>query len=311
MTTHVTVYHAEQSRREELISSLQKHLPDSYQVDDKADADSRYLVAWGPPKSLFEQAPNLKAAFSLGAGVDHLLKADGLPSDLDIYRIEDAGMGIQMAQYCRHEVEHFRLLNWRYQLQQQNQEWTEQTARQPDEITVGILGFGVLGQQVAQMLVGDGYHVAAYRRSGNNETVDQVNVFAGQDQFNAFLNASEVLILLAPATAGTHHIINKDSLAQLPKGGWLINVARGELINDEDLMAALRSEHLAGATLDVFHTEPLPADHPFWTHSTLRITPHVAAVTRTDPSMQQIVKNILALEAGSQPTGRVDRNRGY
>jgi len=311
MTTHVTVYYAKEDHRQALIASLQKYLPDTYQVDDKADADSRYLVAWGPPKTLFEQAPNLKAAFSLGAGVDHLLKADGLPADLDIYRIEDAGMGIQMAQYCRHEVEHFRLLNWRYQLQQQTKEWVEHTARQPEEITVGILGFGVLGQQVAQMLVGDGYQVVAYRRSGDNETVKRTRVFAGQDQFNAFLNASEVLVLLAPATPDTHHIINKNSLAQLPKGGWLINVGRGELINDDDLLAALRSEHLAGATLDVFQTEPLPADHPFWTHSTLRITPHISAVTRTDPSMQQIVKNILALESGEKPTGRVERDRGY
>ena len=311
MTIHVTVYHSEKDHREELMGSLREHLPNTYQVDDKADADSRYLVAWGPPKSLFEQAPNLQAAFSLGAGVDHLLKADGLPADLDIYRIEDAGMGIQMAQYCRHEVEHYRLLNWRYQLQQPDKNWKTHTARQPEEITVGILGFGVLGQQVAKTLVDDGYRVIAYRRSGSNETTNDVNVFAGQENFNSFLNQSEVLVLLAPATAGTHHIINKDSLAQLPKGGWLINVARGELVNDDDLMAALRSEHLAGATLDVFHTEPLPAEHPFWTHSTLRITPHVAAVTRTDPSMRQIVKNILALEAGEQPTGRVERERGY
>lgn len=308
---HVTVYHPRQNQRDKLIACLQKYLPNACRIDDIADKDSQYLVAWGPPKSLFDQAPGLKAVFSLGAGVDHLLKAEGLPADLPVYRIEDAGMGIQMAQYCRHEVEHFRLLNWRYQTQQQNKEWDEHSALQPEQITVGILGFGVLGQQVAQMLITDGYQVTAFRRSGNSETVNNVRVFAGPDQFNPFLNGAQVLILLAPATPDTCEIINKDSLAQLPDASWLINVARGELVNDDDLLAALRSNKLAGATLDVFTTEPLPADHPYWTHSTVRITPHVAAVTRTDPSMQQIVSKITALEAGSRPSGLVDRRRGY
>ena len=121
----------------------------------------------------------------------------------------------------------------------------------------------------------------------------------------------EVLILLAPLTPQTRHLIDAHALAALPPGGWLINVARGALIDEAALLAALASGHLAGAALDVFQTEPLPATHPFWQHPKIRLTPHVSAQTLIDPSARQVADKILRLQQGHCVSGIVDRNRGY
>ncbi|MGC1440004.1 MAG: NAD(P)-dependent oxidoreductase [Burkholderiaceae bacterium] len=309
---HVTVFHPEDHKREQMITCLQSALP---QADVNSDAahSTDYLVAWAPPGHIFDSAPNIKACFSLGAGVDHWLSNGYLPAGLPLYRLEDAGMGDQMARYCRHETEHYRLLCWRYQPQQINHQWIEHEPVDPNKIRVGLFGFGVLGRQVAALLKADGYPVNAYRRSGVSDTSgdNDVPVFNGPDGLKRFLATTDVLILIAPLTPQTRNIINSKSLALLPRGAWLINVARGQLVNDDDLLAAVDSGQLAGASLDVFNTEPLPAEHGFWSRQTIRITPHVAALTRAAESASQIAEKIQLLSQGEQPGGLVITERGY
>ena len=307
---HVAVYHPEPARRVEFVNALKSLLPQGSEVNETPGPDTDYLVAWSPPRELFDQATGLKACFSLGAGVDHLLRSGSLPVDLPLYRLEDAGMGDQMARYCRHEVEHYRLLCWRFAEQKRQRIWQEHEPPEPADVHVGLFGYGVLGQQVAQMLRADGFAVSAFRRSAAN-TNDDIAMYSGEEQFDAFLGNCNVVVLIAPLTESTRGIVDSSFLDKMPAGSWLINVARGELIHDDDLLAAIESNHLVGASLDVFHTEPLPDAHPFWTNDKIRITPHVAALTRLKDTTEQITAKIEQLELGQQPSGLVLRDRGY
>ncbi len=135
--------------------------------------------------------------------------------------------------------------------------------------------------------------------------------FSGADGFKDFLAASRVLVCLLPLTPDTRDILNRDNLTRLQAGGYIINVARGAHLVDDDLLALLDSGHLAGATLDVFRTEPLPAGHPFWTHPKITVTPHTSARTLRDESIAQIAGKIGALQRGEAVAGVVDPQRGY
>ena len=306
---HIAVYCPDRAERDEWVNALRAELPD-FAVDDQIRADSRYAVVWSPEADFFGQATGLAACFTMGAGVDSLLRQPTLPSTLPIYRLQDAGMGIQMARYCRHEVEHFRLMHYRYERQQSVREWIRHDPKAPEQIAVGLLGFGVLGRQVAQALLAEGHPVHAFRRSGGGEQ-DGVRIVSGDKALPQFLQQSQVLIVIAPLTAQTRGIINRDTLQWLPDGAYLINVGRGPLVDEGDLVDALARGKLAGATLDVFATEPLPANSSLWSAPNLRITPHVSALTLVPESARQIADKIAVLQSGGQPGGLVQRANGY
>jgi glyoxylate/hydroxypyruvate reductase len=281
--------------------------PDGAAGDDARGAD--YAVGWGPPPRFFEAQPRLRAFFNAGAGVDSLLANPGLPPDLPVFRLEDAGMGRQMVDYCRHEM--LRIAGrWdEYRALQAQRRWQELDALGAADLPVGVLGLGVLGSQVAGALAADGWRVAGFAR--RPRVVDGVDVHHGAAQWHDFLAATRVLILLAPLTPDTEDLVDAGVLARLQPGGWVVNVARGGLLVDADLVAALDAGRLAGATLDVFREEPLPAGHPFWSHPRIRITPHVAAVTRVADSAAQVAGKLRRLERGERPGGWVDRSRCY
>jgi len=141
--------------------------------------------------------------------------------------------------------------------------------------------------------------------------LEGVRCFHGQAQLAAFLAGTRVLINLLPLTPQTENLLNRDTLSQLQPGAYLINIARGRHVVDEDLLALLDSGHMAGAALDVFRTEPLPAEHPFWRHPRVTVTPHIAGRTVLQDTVQQIVAKIQALQKGEPIKGLVDRARGY
>jgi len=171
------------------------------------------------------------------------------------------------------------------------------------------MGLGVLGERVARALQTFDFPVNGYSRSP--KAIPGVHSFAGPAQLPEFLRASRVLVNLMPLTPETENILNRDTLAQLPQGGYVINVARGRHLVDDDLIALIDSGHLAGATLDVFRTEPLPSEHPFWRHPRITVTPHTSARTLRSESIAQIAGKILALQQGQPIRGVVDRQRGY
>lgn len=273
-----------------------------------------YAVVWAPPQQLVDEQPDLKALFNIGAGVDALLKLQ-LPPGLVVVRLDDAGMSVQMAEYvCQAVIRHFRELDVSEADMAQGQ-WRFRKPRSRTDFAVGVLGLGVLGSRVAQALHTFEFPVNGWSRSAKAAGVlPGVRTFAGAAQLNDFLAASRVLVNLLPLTPETENILNREHLSRLQPGGYVINVARGAHLVDADLLALLDSGHLAGATLDVFRTEPLPAGHPFWHHPQLTLTPHTSARTLRDESIAQIARKISALAAGqplSAIAGVVDTGLGY
>jgi glyoxylate/hydroxypyruvate reductase A len=263
---------------------------------------------WHPPQQLFDEQPQLKGVFNAGAGVDALLKLN-LPPQALVVRIDDGGMAVQMAEYvCHALIRHFRELDC-YEDDVRHGAWSFRRPRLRTDFPVGIMGLGVLGQRVAQAVKHFEFPVRGWSRTPKR--IDGVECFAGPHEFDAFLAGTRVLVCLLPLTPQTQNIMNRDTLSKLMPQACVINVARGAHLVDEDLIELMDSNHLAGATLDVFRTEPLPPEHPFWRHPKVTITPHTSARTLRDESIAQIAGKILALERSEPIVGVVDRDKGY
>ena len=291
------------------VDALRVALPQAH-IDEwqPGAAPADYAVVWSPPQQFLDEQPRLKGIFNIGAGVDALMKLK-LPPEAIVVRIDDGGMAVQMAEFvCHALVRHFRELDV-YQDDIAQGKWSYRKPRSRGDFPVGIMGLGVLGQRVAQAVHHFEFPVLGWSRTP--KAVDGVRCFSGAEQFDEFLAATRVLVCLLPLTAETQGIMNARSLARLQPGGYVINVARGGHLVDEDLIALLDSGHLAGATLDVFRTEPLPAEHPFWRHSKITVTPHTSARTLREETIEQIARKILAFERGEPIAGVVDRQRGY
>ena len=267
-----------------------------------------YAVVWAPPQQFLDEQTQLKALFNIGAGVDALLKLR-LPPQTLVVRLDDAGMSVQMAEYvCHAVIRHFREFDG-YDADQADGTWSYRRPRSRAEFPVGIMGLGVLGQRVAQALRMFEFPVNGWSRSPRQ--VDGVQCFAGEAGLQDFLAASRGLVCLLPLTPDTHNILNHANLSRLQPGGYVINVARGAHLVDAELLSLLDAGYLAGATLDVFRTEPLPAEHPFWHHPKITVTPHTSARTLRDESIAQIVGKMVALERGESISGTVDAVHGY
>ncbi len=267
-----------------------------------------YAVVWKPPQQLLDEQPGLKAIFNTGAGVDALM-ALRLPSGVPVIRLDDAGMSVQMAEYvCHALIRHFREFDG-YEADMAHAKWSFRKPRSRMDYPVGILGLGVLGERVAKAVAQFDFPVNGWSRS--LKALAGVQCFAGADQLDAFLQTSRVLVCLLPLTDETNNILNHHTLSLLQPGGYVINVARGAHVVDDDLIALLDSCHLAGATLDVFRTEPLPPEHAFWQHPKITLTPHTSARTLRTESIAQIAGKIVAMQRGEPVSGRVDPQRGY
>jgi len=267
-----------------------------------------YAVVWAPPQRFLDEQTGVKALFNIGAGVDALLKLR-LPPTALVVRLDDAGMAVQMAEYvCHAVIRHFREFD-QYEEAMRAGQWAFRKPRLRQEFPVGVMGLGVLGERVARALAQFDFPVHGWSRSP--KAIDGVCTFSGAEGMSDFLAASRVLVNLLPLTPETENILNRATLSRLQPGGYVINVARGAHLVDADLIALLDSGHLAGAALDVFRTEPLPAGHPFWSHPRITLTPHTSARTLRDESIAQIVGKIVALERGEAIAGIVDPVRGY
>ena len=274
-------------------------------------APADYAGVWTPPQQFVDEQPRLKGLFNIGAGVDALMKLR-LPPEIPVVRLDDAGMSVQMADYvCHSVIRHFREVD-AYDDDAAQGKWSYRKPRQRQDFPVGVMGLGVLGERVGQALAQFDFPVMGWSRSA--KAIEGVRCFSGEAGFNDFLAASRILVCLLPLTPETENIMRQDTLARLQPGGYVINVARGRHLVDEDLIALIDSGHLAGAMLDVFRSEPLPAAHPFWKHPKISVTPHTSARTLRDESIAQIAGKIRALESGaaiSSLAGVVDPNKGY
>ena len=306
------LFHSAGANPELWQNALQQAMPDAnmrvWYEGDTAPAD--YALVWKPPAAMLRGRTDLKAIFNLGAGVDAILQlGDALPDGVPVIRLDDAGMGVQMAEFVSHAVlRYFRRLD-DYAAQNREQVWRSLTPYEKKDFSVGVLGLGVLGNRIIDALRGFDFPLNGWSRTQKN--LPGVNCYAGHDQLDDFLKASRVLVVILPLTNETENLLDKAKLAQLPKGAYVINVARGAHLIEADLLNLIQQKHIAGATLDVFREEPLPPAHAFWQEPRIAITPHISALTMRDESARQIAEKIQALQSGQTVAGLVDQQRGY
>jgi glyoxylate/hydroxypyruvate reductase len=276
------------------------------EVGDPSDVE--LALVWRPPQGELRRYPNLVAILSLAAGVDGLLTDPELP-DVPIARMVDPSLRRTMIEYVLLAVlRHHRELD-RYEREQRARRWAYAFPPQASERRVGVMGLGELGAAAARLLVTHGFQVLGWSRSP--KSIPGVLSYAGRSEQHSFLHRAEILVCLLPLTAETRGILDAAAFADLPHGAFVINVARGEHLVESDLIEALDSGRLAGATLDVFREEPLPEAHPFWAHPKVLITPHVASYSWPTTAADGVVENIRRALSGQPLAHQVDRAKGY
>lgn len=268
----------------------------------------RYLAAWMPPDDLVASFPNLEILFSVGAGVDQF-DLSRLPPHVPIVRMIEPGIIDGMVEYATLATLALHRDLVSYLGQQRQRVWQPLRVRQASTRRVGVLGLGLLGQAVLRQLRSLKFACAGWSRS--HHAIDDIPCFAGTGQLPEFLARTDILICLLPLTADTRGILNRDLFAQLPRGAALINTGRGGHLVEPDLLAALADGQLSAAVLDVAETEPPPADHPFWHHPRILLTPHIASMTQPDTAVSAVLDNIRRHRLGEPLVGLVDRARGY
>lgn len=275
---------------------------------DGDPTDVRYALVWKPPQGFFARFPNLGLVINLGAGVDALVARDDLP-DVPITRLSDPNMSQMMASFVLFCVlRHAREIPT-FERAQREGRWHYVHPRTAGEIRVGVLGLGELGSTAALELVRHGFDVRGWSRSPKQ--LEGVKTFNGSGALPGFLAEADILVVMLPLTGETRHLLDAERLALLPKGAKFINVARGPVVDEAGLIAALRSGAISEATLDVFEVEPLPPESPLWGMENVLVTPHLASIAIPASASAQIAENIRRVEAGEEVQNRVDPARGY
>ena len=268
----------------------------------------RYFAVWVPPDDLFDRFPNLEILFSVGAGVDQI-DLSRVPPHLPVVRMVEPGIVDTMVEYATLATlaVHRDLVT--YVAQQTNRTWQPHRVRPAAARRVGVMGLGLLGQAVLQQLRSLKFDCAGWSRSPR--ALDGIPCFAGTAALPDFLARTDILICLLPLTDETRGILGRELFALLPIGAALINAGRGGHLVEADLLAALETGQLSAAILDVAEVEPLPADHPFWGHAQIMLTPHIASMTQPDTAVSAVLDNLHRHRRGEPLIGLVDRGRGY
>ena len=276
-------------------------------ISDPASIDVALVAA--PPQGVLGRLPKLRFIQSLWMGVDGLLADPTLPRGVPLARLVDPGMVAAMSETVLARVLDWHRHLYRYRAQQAARAWTPLKQYMASDRSVGILGLGTLGADAAAKLVALGFRVCGWSR--RQKDLPGVESYCGADGLETMLRTSEALVCLLPLTAQTRGLLDARRLDLLPAGACVINVGRGAQLVERDLLAALDSGHLAHAYLDVFETEPLPADHPFWTHPQISITPHIAALTEPRTALARVVANLERFARGERPEALVSTTAGY
>jgi len=303
---------AKDVRWDEYEAPLRKALDETglrYSLSDKCDDPSTIdYIVYAPNGPLKDFSPfvRAKAVLSLWAGVEDVV---GNPTlKIPLARMVDSGLSEGMVEWVTgHVLRHH--LGMDLHVHGQDGVWRDYVPPLARNRTVGILGLGALGQACGEALSALRFNILGWSKS--KKQLDNITCHSGEEGLKTVLRSSEILVLLLPKTPETENILNTETLALMPKGAKIINPGRGPLIDDDALLAALDSGQIGHATLDVFRIEPLPADHPYWAHPNVTVTPHIASETRSDTASQVIAENIRRGEAGLPYLHLVDRTAGY
>jgi glyoxylate/hydroxypyruvate reductase A len=272
-------------------------------------ADVEYALVWKPPAGMLASLPKLRVIASLGAGVDHIFADPALPPHVPVVRLVDPYMVEAMSEYVVFQVLRLHRQDLAYLAQARRGEWRE--LRQPNaaQRRVGILGLGEMGGDAARKLKALGFDVAGWSR--RPRSLDGTRCYHGAAGLSEMLASTEILVCLLPLTAETENILDARLFSQLPRGAAIINAGRGGHLVDADVIPALDSGQLSAAVLDVFRTEPLPPDHPFWRHEKVVVTPHVAAATNPETAVRVVAETFRRARDGEPLAGVVDRTSRY
>ena len=270
--------------------------------------DVRYLAAWEPPDDLGAAFPNLEFLFSIGAGIDQF-DLSALPAALPIIRMTEPGLVACMTDYAALAALALHRDLPAYVAQQREGIWQALPVAPSGQTRVGVLGLGQLGRAVAGRLLTLGFAVSGWSRSRHE--ISGLRCFAGEGELTEFLAETNILLCLLPLTPQTRGILNASLFARLPQGSAIINAGRGGHLAQDDLLSALNCGHLRAALLDVTEPEPLPPDHPFWTHPKILLTPHIAGETQPETAAAAVLDNLDRHRRGLPLIGLVNRSQGY
>ncbi|WP_200978791.1 glyoxylate/hydroxypyruvate reductase A [Echinicola sp. 20G] len=289
-----------------ILADTASEIPLEIYPDIKDPYSVEVAMVWQHPKGSLQAFPNLKLICSMGAGVDHILGDETIPNDIPITRIVDPRLTFSMTNYVVMGVLNYHRQIDRYKKDKARKVWDMSNPEIP--IRVGVLGVGELGGDVLDKLAQLGIEVYGY---GNSAKSDFRHPYYYGDQLPLFLQKVNVIVCLLPLTPETEGFLNIDFFKRCNKGTYLINVARGKHLNEEDLIEAIDEGYMSGALLDVFRQEPLSKEHPFWEHPKITITPHIASITNPDAAAPQIIKNYFNVIEGKELINKIDRNKGY
>ena len=266
----------------------------------------KFALSWAHPHGAFQDFPNLKLIASMGAGIDHIMKDPHLPKNVDITRVVDDKLTEDMSLFVLALVlDELRDISFHHC----GKGWNKRGYRRSEDVNVGIMGLGVLGMATAERLVKNGFKVLGWANS--IKEVADIKTFSGKEEMDSFLEQTHILICLLPLTPETENILGKGLFQKLPKDAYIINVARGSLLVEEDLLEMIENGHLSGASLDVFRQEPLPEDHPFRSNEKIKITPHNASITSPASVVPQIVDNYKRMQNNLPLKNKISRLKGY
>lgn len=311
MTTGALLFYSAFDDPKEWRGHLVAALPDlDFRVHPEVgDPDEvRYALVWKPPHGFFASFRNLDLVINLGAGIDALAGRDDLP-DVPIMRLSDPDMVQQMTAYVLAAVLRYARDFDVFERETRAHRWRYIHPRRLKDIRVGVLGLGELGRPAAEALAGLGFGVAGWSRT--KKEVPGVTTMAGRDSLEVFLARCDIVVCLLPLTEETRGLMDATAFAAMPKGARFVNASRGAVIDEDALVAALVSGHLAAATLDAFAVEPLPEDHPLWRLDTVLVTPHLASIAGPAGAAGEIAANIRRLAKGEPLLHLADPRRGY
>ena len=278
---------------------------------DEGDVNEvEYAVVWKHPRGILNKYPNLKAILSLGAGVDHIISDPELPEGLPIVRLVDKKLTHEMCLHSLHWVLHFHSDQYLYRIQQQSREWIQQSSVQSEDRTIGIMGLGNIGKAIGDSLINLDFKVVGWG-ARPKESLGGIEYYCGHEQLADFLSQTDVLINVLPLTEDTKNILTKIELAFLPKGSFIINIGRGGIINESDLLTSLDSGHITAVALDVFAQEPLPENNSLWDHPSVYVTPHIAGQSNPGSAARTIADNIRLIEKRESPYPIYSHSSGY
>ena len=307
----VVLFHSEASDQR-WPDALQRALPD-YEVRRTlagvAPEDVVAAVVWRHTPGMLEPLYKLRLIQVLGAGVDHFLSDTKLPKGVPIARLVDPGLTARMTEYILLHTLALHRQSAESARAQRERRWEFLHPMPPEQSCVGILGLGNLGLATATALAGLGFKVVGWSRTQKQNV--PFKTYVGDAGLSELRRQCDIVVLLLPLTPQTDGLVDAEFLAELREGAALINVARGALIVDGDLIAALDSGRLRHAVLDVFRQEPLTSDHPFWTHPRITVTPHNSSATNPDTAIDSVTENIRRAVSGMAPLNLIDPGVGY